>query len=303
MKWERLIQSHFDVVGTSGDEFICRCPWHQDGNKPNLYVNGVKGLYLCHSCNAKGHLSALEDDLPPLDTSDVRNLLKALQKPAEAARTYPESWLAQFTPYHEEWDRRGLSKFIQEKFDLGYDPITNALTIPVRNRYGKLTGVVRRTLEKSKSIPRYHYPRGFRNSETVFGLWLVKQRHTKIAVVEGAIDAISCWDARVPAVAIMGSRIHDGQVEQLARHGVRHVVLMLDNDPAGHGRRKPKPTGKWQVYEALASVGIVVTFGVWRSYWTAKDPNDLTAQQRKKMFHSSLPWSAYIDKMEAGSLY
>lgn len=45
--WDPFIATRFEVLGTSGDERVCRCPLHDDRGKPNLYVNATKGLYLC----------------------------------------------------------------------------------------------------------------------------------------------------------------------------------------------------------------------------------------------------------------
>lgn len=278
MRYESLIRSNFEVQGVSGAEFQCLCPWHPDGNKGNLYVNADTGLYICFSCGEKGQLDK-QFQRPPADVETVRNKLKKIREPRIAPRILTSSHLKVFrmNGVYDAWAERGLTPEIVDKFQLGFDPIdNNSLVIPVTDRYRRPFGfIIRRT---DGRLPKYLYPEGLKMSSYVFGIDHLRHRHQKVAVVEGAIDAMSCWQARVPAVAIYGDSLQDDQELQLKRAQIRHLVLMLDNDKAGMiGAEKIKNAITW----------CRVTNGVYRPYWEAKDPGELSGQQIRKMFHSS----------------
>jgi DNA primase len=155
------------------------------------------------------------------------------------------------------------------------------LTIPLRDEQKRLLGVITRRLDDQK--PKYRYPKGFKIGQHLFASWLIRQHHTKVAIVEGSVDSMACWDARIAALGLLGSRLTDDQRDLLKRLGVQHVVLMLDNDKAGR-------EGTYQVYEALKGTGIRVSVGVYRPYWQEKDPAALTPARRRKQFHSAKPW-------------
>lgn len=320
MMYDTLIRQTFDVVSTSGEEMLCRCPWHQDGQKPNLYVNARKGVYLCHSCGAKGHLRHIAEKMPSIRTQDVRDKLAAMQlaRRPGVVKVFSEGWLKKFEFHHEQWDQR-LTSEVQSDFGLGYDPFEDVLTIPLRDHRGRLLGVITRRLDDLK--PKYRYPKGFKIGQHLFASWKIKTRHKKVALVEGSVDTMACWEARIPALGLLGSRLTEDQTRLIQRLGIKHVVLMLDNDKAGNGwpthriegswqggkflcrgchRTFPeRPTGthpaagRFQVYEALHDTGIKVSVGVYRSYWSEKDPAALKPDRRRKMFHSAKEWHSW----------
>lgn len=297
LPYQALIEATFDVVDRSGDEFLCRCKWHDDKGRPNLYVNARKGLYYCHACNAKGSLD--KTDLPVPDTKDLRERLgeMTVDEPQEyAPRWYPEAWLRQFDLPNTYWEDRGLSDRTVERFRLGYDPMHNAATIPIRDEKNHVLGVIRRHLdpdtcgvcqqnENMKWIPRYLYPKGVPKARYLFGAWLIRQRHTKVAIVEGPVDVLACWDARVPALGMFGSAMSEDQHHLLHRLGIEQIVVMTDNDHAG---RKAAV----DIIEIVDDMKVMV--GKWRHYWAAKDPAELSPQQRRKMYHSAKPWHEWL---------
>lgn len=278
MRYEELIRSNFEVQGVSGDEFQCVCTFHDDGNKGNLYINGNTGLFLCFSCGAKGILDQ-DHKPPPRDVDEIRRKLQKVVEPKKEARALNPKYLSIFRTegVYEAWEARGLLPETVDKFQLGFDPLDNdSLIIPVTDRFGSIYGFIRRFTDGRK--PKYDYPSGIVMSSFVFGIDHLKKSHQKVAVVEGAIDAMSCWQARVPAIAIFGDSLQDEQERQLQRAMIRHLVLMLDNDePGQRAARKINESITW----------CRVTQGVYRPYWHAKDPGELTSQRIRKMFHSS----------------
>lgn len=277
MRYEPIIRNTFDVVSVHGSEFLCKCPYHNDSGRPNLYANADKGVFLCHACGAKGRLG--DDDLPP----DWKGLLDRLSPDTAALpapTTYANAWLDQFdypTPY---WGSRGFSEATIRRFQLGYDPLRDHGIIPVRNERYKLVGAIRRdfTWTKGCGRPKYMYPKGFPLSRVLFGSWLLGKGHRKVAIVEGSLDTIACWNARVPALGLLGANLTDKQHQLLHHLGVEHVVLMLDNDRGGED-------GREHFLEKVTGMGVSVA--EYRPYWGVKDPCDLTPQRLRKMFHSA----------------
>lgn len=288
MKYEAIIRRSFDVKGTSGSEFVAKCPWHNDKGKPNLYINGVKGVFYCQACGRKGHLRNIAETLPAATTMEIRERLKLMnERTSNQRRVYPEAWLTQYQglafpdrPWdavHPYWRDRGLSLDVIRRFNLGFDYQKGMLTIPVRDPRGQLLGVINRVLTDAR--PKYRYPKGFPISNHLFASWEVKTQ-TKVAIVEGALDAITCWDAKVPALALYGSRLSEKQRGVLIRLGIEQVVIFTDNDEAGQ-------TAIPQITEALRGTGVLCRVARYRPYWSGKDPGDLRHDQIKKAFHSA----------------
>ena len=264
-----------DVLGESGDEARFRCPYHDD-DEGKLYVNVMTGLWICFSghCGKKGKLGyANEDDEIDGLRSRVRRMNEEEEAPVERL---PEGWLRQFQRGHTYWHtiRKFSSKTI-ERFDLGYDPASNRLTIPVRDTQGELLGAIYRSLDGSK--PKYLHPKGFRTGHHLFGSHLVGDRR-KVALVEGPLDAIACWDARVPALACYGARLTEGQHWLLNYLGVEVLVPMFDHDKAGA-----------RATEALNDEvdDLVIFPASWPANSTAKDPGELRPDQRRKVYHGA----------------
>lgn len=278
MKYEAIIRRSFDVRGTSGPEFLCRCPWHNDRGKPNLYVNGVKGVFYCQSCGRKGHLRDIAATLPAATTNEIRERLKLMhERTSNQRRIYPEAWLKQFDNLHPYWEDRGFSLEVISRFQLGFDYQKGMLTIPVRDPRGQLLGVINRQL--GNTGPRYRYPKGFPIGNHLFASWEIKAQ-AKVALVEGSLDAVACWDAKVPALGMYGSRLTERQKGVIVRLGIEQVVIFTDNDDAGQSAIP-------QIADALRGTGVLCRVARYRSYWSAKDPGELRHDQIKKAFHSA----------------
>jgi DNA primase len=224
-----------------------------------MRFNARKGVWVCLGCGQKGNIFQLAERLgvavidAGVQTGDLRKRIKRINHLAghpnqNKELRMDERALKHFVP-HPYWnDTRGLSQRTVEMFGLGYDPVTERAVIPIRNSYGNLLGVIYRRLDDGR--PKYLYPVGFARGRSLYASWVVRQSaRTSVAVVEGAVDALKCWDAHVPAVALLGSTLAEGQRKLLQSLGVHVVVAMLDNDSAGE-------TGTAQLVHALRGSGI-----------------------------------------------
>jgi len=289
-RYLHFIAANFTIYTHTGNEALVLCPFHGD-RSPSMYINASTGLFFCHSCGEKGRVDRIAEALQVelLDTGVTTGSLRsrltavnAVEDPEKCPRNPPETFLDQFRVTHPAWAKRGLSEAAVRRFDLGYSPRTNRLTIPIRDKKRNLLGVIYRRLDDGK--PKYLYPAGFAIGKSLFGSWEVKTGMKTVALVEGSLDAIACWDARVPALALLGSRMTIDQSRLLRSLAVSSVVVMTDNDRAGREAVQ-------QIKDALP--GIVVKVGRYRSYWTCKDPGEMKQEQIRKMFHSADNWLRY----------
>lgn len=212
----------------SGTERMFLCPVHGDNN-PSASVNVLKGVWVCYSCGARGTLDSVITD-PNLQMDALDELVKSLQDELEPVY-YTESWLNQFDsgPVHAYWISRFGYAAIKH-FRLGYDPARHAVTYPLRTPGGRVLGVVRRRLENDGG-PKYVYPTGTNVSELLFNF--SADATPVVYLVEGALDAVACWEAGVEAFAIYGARISEQQLALLDRTGAVDVVCVFDQDEAG----------------------------------------------------------------------
>jgi DNA primase len=146
-------------------------------------------------------------------------------------------------------------------------------------------GVIFRRLDNEK--PKYLYPKGFAIGKALFGSWHVREGAiTKVALVEGPLDVVASWNARVPALGLLGAQLTRDQRRLLLSLGVRQVVIMTDRDRAGLKAVQ-------QIKQRLYKSGIIVKVGEYRSYWVGKDPGELKPIQVRKMFHSAIPYRTW----------
>lgn len=276
-RFDPVIKRGFKVISQSGSERCCLCPFHKD-RSGHLYINAVSGLYLCHVCGAKGTVAGKTP--PPADLMDLHKKLAEVKAGKQDQRFKPERWLQQFDMDSDYWTVvRKLTPAVITQFRLGFDPFTNRATLPFRDFHGNLIGVTYRRLDDFK--PKYTHPEKTPVGRHLFGAWLLEDQKT-VAITEGQIDAVRCWEQRIPALATFGSKITVDQVKVLQRLGIHKVVVLYDNDNAG---RK----GTLQVYESMKGSGIQVVAGWYRPYWlNVKDPDGLNGPRLRKFYHSAV---------------
>jgi DNA primase len=229
------VERAFEVTLRSGDEFMVRCPRHED-RSASLQVNVVKGLFVCFSCGWKGSIRKLLGNIkePEPEIADVLTMLDAVDaaaaRAAMKARVLPEATLKRYSFPTEYWASRRFTATTIEAWDLGYDALEDDAIIPIRDLHGHLISIARRRLSKDVG-PKYLYQKGFQRTQNLFGSWMVDGE--MVAITEGPLDAISVWQAGYPAVAQYGSALNEKQVSILHQMGVADVVLFYDNDLAG----------------------------------------------------------------------
>lgn len=248
--FELWADTNLEVKSKSGPEALVRCfsPNHDDGN-PSCYFNMETSAYICFSCGFSGSLQ----NNPEAFTEDIQikilhqHLNRLMNPDLEPQQQFiPDSALARYRAKHEYWERRNISKHTQEMFELGYDAIANAVTIPLRSMKGDLIGVTRRFIEEDHQGPRYAYPRGFKASQNLFASWLYDEYNMQtVCITEGSIDAMRLWQQGYPAVALYGAMISSQHVRILRQMGVQKVIYFGDGDKAGQ-ESKLRAHGYWK---------------------------------------------------------
>lgn len=257
-RYSAIAYQWLNVVGEARDEICSECPFC---NSPSsLYFNDVKGLWVCFSgkCGAKGTAKTLVKMLngtytePELQLEHISDQLRSLDLHGGGgerdARPLSDSHLTRFRrpgEVHDLWRVRGFDAATCDRWELGYDFLGDALTLPYRNPFtGHVAGVIRRPVDPGDG-PRYIFPPGFARRSSLYGSWIVygdtvegaRGADEPVVVAEGPTDAANIDQAarghRVLAVAQYGSSIAEGQIRLLHRLGVRSVVLFYDYDRAG----------------------------------------------------------------------
>lgn len=260
-------------------QFSCPFPEHIHGDRnPSSAINSTTGQYHCFSCGRKGSLVNFIADMEAVPLSranrwleetageeinkegSLRKLVDALMKKDEPDERrdkwiIPDNYIGNFAvdwfkaseAFKEGRLPRGLSLPFKRgftpktllTFQIGFDSLTERLSIPVRDSLGRLVGFKGRATNPNE-MPRYkslgdkkgsNY--GFPTCKVhkyVFGLYA---SGPDIIIVEGEFDVMWLWQNGIKnAVALGGSNPSKEQIAQI-REMAESVTLMLDPDEAG----------------------------------------------------------------------
>lgn len=293
MRLEEAIRSTFDVAQEIGDELLVHCPDpdHDDRN-PSASINVKKGLWICYSCGAGGHVDQLLDGVQVSEDIHTEDLVAELEKAVDSLQDtsayLPERWLDQFLgPPHPYWLGRGLTPQTIAEFQLGYDPAfqpdwrippVEMVTMPLRAPNGGLLGVVHRRLDNAK--PKYHYPGHADVSQCLFAYERVREGIDHVVLTEGALNAIALWQEGIPALAQYGDRLREPQAALLRRLDPLSITLAYDADDAGRksahwtlwGEDRYDKRGRHKGYKPPPDLG-PVTLRV--ASWEPEEGNDI----------------------------
>lgn len=166
---------------------------------------------------------------------------------------------------HPYWAKRKITdERIIELFDLGYDPESKCITMPVRDIKGNCLFVARRSVNSKW----FNYPKS--SIKPVFGLYELAQQPkypNEVLICESMIDAITVWQYGKYAVALNGLGTAY-QFKQLRQMPCRKFILATDADGPGMAARA---NIKRNVPNKL------ITEYIW-DLTIAKDINDMTEE-------------------------
>lgn len=171
------------------------------------------------------------EELFGVDWEDAEEIYNSGDAPAEIAYMFD----------------RGFTVETLIAWDIGYDDVSQRITIPVRNELGKIIGVKGRSW-KSKRKQKIKYmilgdnpdkPKKFKygfphyeKARIVFGLDKLRGPVETLVLVEGELDVIALWQIGVPAVCTGSAHLSHAQAKQV-RDWCDEVIVFFDSNTAG----------------------------------------------------------------------
>ena len=229
------------------DELICSCPFtenHSRGDlRPSFGINMEKGVAHCLGCGWSGnmvqlaeqllkmnHIEALSAIYPDLTVDDALALM--------AGRGY--DGIRKLSPIecdvkrwaenkHGYWHQRGLNDQTIGKWQLGYDPAENRVTVPIY--FDKmLVGWTKRAVDNN-TFPKWKHSPNLPRNQILFGVDNFKG--DSAILVEAPLSAIMLDQLGYHnAVASFGCSLNDEQA-LLLRSRYNKLLIYYDPDPAG----------------------------------------------------------------------
>lgn len=278
------------------------CPFCDSGNNQNhsaaFHINGTR--YKCFSCDEGGDIFDLVGHIEKLPKGNFikhyNRTLKIMRpyldgdKPKKSREEYiPEFSIptvpTNYTEYlhkcHENvtqtdyFSKRGLSKAIIDRFNLGYDPEKNLVTIPYNS---DCKGYVHRILWNSNN--KYcKFGNEIFNADALYESSvnsLLFGGRDYVFVTEGQIDSMSFEEIGLSAIGLGGVNEVSKLIKQLKEKlSDKILVFALDNDKAGR-----RATGK--LIEELEEAGLEQDYIVYSHlYDKYKDANEYLIADRE----------------------
>ena len=227
------------------------CPFHKDGNEshPSCQVfcgesdKTEYGTYKCFTCGETGPLYRLVGKCFDKDDEFGKEwllenygynlvskqiVLPELHSAESGEENYlDESILDNFEDWHPYMSKRKLSKDVCKAFGVKYDQKTESIVFPVRDIYGGLLFLTRRSVNTKRFVipPNVDKPIYLLNEVRSRGI-------TDVIVCESQINALYCWSMGFPAIALFGTGSKD-QYKILNKSSIKHYYLAFDGDEAG----------------------------------------------------------------------
>lgn len=261
--------------GGSEAHYSCPFPGHAHGDeKPSAYMNVETTAWFCWGCKERGRsvvsFVAKVMSVPyaiaeswlreaygvefkePDGGSMVAEMARRFAPPAVPVklRAPSLSWQFEFVAgFHGEHGARARKYMIGRGFDLdtmvkwgiGYDVISDRVTIPIHDQDGMLVGFKARALREGQE-PRYWVMGDMRShaygfdpyeaAEVVFGLHL--NHHIDYLVLcEGELNAMALAQFGIMRPCALGMSYMTDRHAQLITSQVREVIVFFDSDKAG----------------------------------------------------------------------
>jgi DNA primase len=292
-----------DIVGETGNDFLCYCPFHSNRNTSSFSVSQRSGAFICFNpaCSEVGTL--IELIKRTMHKNDFESLRLIANKETESLNNFDElmSDMLEDKPKFEEFSQeildrlhtelgsnilainylksRGIDKDSSDHFGLGYSSSMSMVITPVHSPDGKPIGLVGRSIEgksfkNSTSLPK---------SKTLFNVHRAKKIGEQVIVCESNFDAIRIHQAGFPnVVATLGGFLSNEQQNLLNRF-FNKIIIMTDADEAG------RELGK-SISSKLRNKDIMwAAFDYNKVYpHDAKDAGDLTDEEIKYCIKNSV---------------
>lgn len=235
-----------DVHKQSGDEINARCPVHhlmkgRDSTRHSWYMNADTGLWVCHTCGARGNLPYLVSQLTgdPQHVSTVQRYLAS--KGIERLRTdeyeddqlEPDADWALYVSFEQLpiaiLDRRNITAAVAKRFGIKWNHVDRTSVLPVISPKGVLLG-----WQEKKSGLVLNKPSGMHKGSTLFGI--ERASAPTGLILESPFDVARFHTAYIgtdiSAVASFGVNMSQEQIN-LLHERFDKLIIAMDNDHEG----------------------------------------------------------------------
>jgi DNA primase len=242
-----------EIVGETGNDFLCYCPFHSNRHTSSFSVSREKGAFICFnpSCGEAGTLQELvkrvmnKNDFEAMrfiaaeETAILNNFDEVMAGIFEEKPDFEEFSQDTLNRLHADLagnkdardylESRGINEESMKHFNLGYSPSMNMVTTPVHSPDGTPIGLVGRSIEGKSFKNSTNLPK----SKTLFNVHRAKRIGNHVIIVESNFDAIRIHQAGFPnVVAVLGGILSTEQHKLLNRY-FNKITVMTDSDLAG----------------------------------------------------------------------
>jgi DNA primase len=292
-----------NIVGETGNDFLCYCPFHSNRHTSSFSVSQTSGAFICFNpaCGESGTL--IELIKRTMHKNDFQSLRLIASKETEALNNFDEimeDMLAEKPDFkefpkdtldrlhadlgsskeaREYLESRGISESSMKHFNLGYSAAMKMVVTPVHSPDAIPIGIVGRSIEGKNFKNSTNLPK----SKTLFNIHRAKKIGEQVIVCESNFDAIRIHQAGFPnVVATLGGFLSNEQQSLLNRY-FNKIIIMTDADEAGRELGK-SISGKLRNKDISWAA-----YGYKEIYPNkAKDAGDLTEEEIKKCIKNSV---------------
>lgn len=238
-----------DIIN-KGDNIAVTCPIHKEGRErhPSCYIYNKTdgdceyGTIHCFTCGYKASLSKMISDVLDISPEESNQWLvdnfgntfitkidfdTDISLKQEKQKYMDESILDKYDYYHPYMWKRKLTKEVVDQFRVGYDKELQAITFPVWDIKNHLITVTKRSV----NTKRFYIDKDIEKPVYLLN-FIIGYGLTKVCITEAQIDALTAWTFGYPCIATIGSP-STKQINEINKSGIRHLILMFDNDVAG----------------------------------------------------------------------
>ncbi len=254
----------------------------------------VQGIRECTFLAAAQWLKQfVNTDLSDEDMKEIRDsrsnkdFIVAVRRKKSQEHTYPWECLKKLAWHDYLVDQREFPAELVREYHIGacltpHMYMSNRVVIPAVNTEGHIAGFTGRTLDpdwKSKGIPKWKHSLGSWIEVNLFNAYRAQDAIEKSAhaiVCEGPLDVLRLEQAGIRnGIALLGKKLHPGQITILMNMGATRLTLALDNDVAG----KIGTSGAIKTAKCLFDVDI------FEPPVDRNDIGDMTVEELKKVFN------------------
>ena len=205
---------------------------------------------ICKICSIPFEFADTEEKVIEYDwKKDIGKYSKKNKKKIDSGeiKVYNDDVLNYFKgTYSQAWLDYGISKETMDKFEIGYYPYRNQITIPVRDRLGNLRGIRVRNMDErliEEGCPRYMPLQmldsttfKFSTNSVLYGEYqneqnIIEQKCCYLVESEkSTLRLDTLMNGKGIALGMMGSALSDENVKYILSLGISRLVILADSD-------------------------------------------------------------------------